>query len=143
MSAHAEFLAHWFNDVWSNQSKAAIDEFLSSSADTQGLGADPQMSHTEFKQFHTSMCELIKDIDITMDHVVENDPWVSALVRLSARSIRSGEPVVMTGQVMVRIENNQIQAAFNHWDFAALWEQLGLLPQNSFATCLSGKKPIH
>lgn len=143
MSAHAEFLAQWFHEVWSNQNQDAIDEFLASSAETQGLGANVPLSHSEFKLFHTSMCELISNIDITLDNVVDSDPWISALVSLRATSVKTGSPVVMTGQVQVRIENGQIQEAHHHWDFIGLWEQLGLLPTDSFATCLSERRPTH
>ena len=99
-------------------------------------------SRDEFKQFHGAMCALLSDIDISIDRVIEDGVWSSALCTLKARSKKTGDNVTVTGNLWARIEDGKILEGYNHFDFLGLWGQLGYLPADSFEQGLQGRKIV-
>ena len=136
-----EILETWFRRVWKERDQAAIDEMFPSLSEAAGLGKQVLIGPEDFKQFHISLCNLISDIEITIDKSMENGAWISALCTLQGNSM-SGETVSITGNVTGRIENGKIMEAYNHWDFMGLWGQLGLLPNDSFERGLAGENVV-
>ncbi len=75
---------------------------------------------------------------VKIDEHHEGDNRLWALVTVRANCARTMAPVRFSGQVMMRVEGGKITEAFNHFDFLTFFEQLDLLPANTFALCLSG-----
>ena len=44
--------------------------------------------------------------------------------------------------VMAKITNGKLRGGYEHWDFMGMWDQLGLLPGDSFGKCLNGEKLV-
>ena len=137
MSYGHDFLSTWFYRVWKELDISAIDEMFAG-GEVRGLGSQTLLTPDDFKQFHGAMCALLTDIEIVIDKSVEQDNWTSALCTVNAKSKTNGKAISITGNVWVRIENNQIQEAYNHFDFVGLWAQLDLLPEDSFEKGLQG-----
>jgi len=139
MSHGHDFLSTWFYRVWKEQNSQAIDEMFAG-GEVRGLGQQTMVTVDDFKQFHAAMCHLLSDIEIKIDKSVEQNNWLSALCTVTAKSKASGKNISITGNVWVRIENNQIQEGYNHFDFIGLYAQLGLLPEDTFEQGLQGFK---
>lgn len=137
-----ELLETWLERVWSNEDQSAIDELFHPEGDVAGLGQPDLVGPEEFKKFQSSLCKLLANIEISIIKYIESDTWSSALCTLNAVSRRNGDPIYISGTIFVRIENGQIQEAYNNFDFMSMWEQLGLLPPDSFGQGLNGKKLI-
>ena len=137
-----EFLENWLHRVWSEEDTTAIDELFLADGKAKGLGSQPLVGPADFKLFYAALCALLRDINISVDLCVQEGPWVSAVCRFCAQSQTSSEKVDITGSIMVRIEGGMIREGYNHWDFMAMWEQLGLLPNESFETGLMGNKIV-
>jgi hypothetical protein len=132
----------WFQRVWAEEDKTAIDELFIPDGHARGLGQNVLIGPEGFKQFHSALCGLLSDIVITIDKSVESGDWISAVCTLKAKDQKTKAPVVMTGSVMVKIVDGKLTEAYNHWDFMGLYSQLGLLPGETFEKGLSGKKIV-
>ena len=140
MSERKKVLEGFLQRVWTEQDAAAIDELFVPSGRARGLGAHTLVGPEDFKVFHQSFSALIKDIDNTIDHFIEQGNWISALITVKGNSKERNQPVSFTGSVYCEINNGQIQQAYNHLDFMGLYAQLGLLPSDCFEQGLSGCK---
>ncbi len=142
MTTSQHLLETWFHRVWTEQDPKAIDELLTPDGAVRGLGANEFVGPNDFKQFHEVFLRLVGDCEITIDKSVESDGWLAALCTLRAKGRERGTPVTMTGSVMVRIADGKIMEGYNHWDFLGLFSQLGLLPDATFETALSGNQVV-
>ena len=98
------------------------------------------MTLEEFKGFHKLICDQLKNIDIKIDMSVEQGDWLAALCSCYAKNSLTGEDVTISGNVMAKITDGKLRGGYEHWDFMGLWDQLGLLPGESFQKCLQGQK---
>lgn len=130
----------WFQKVWKEQNPVTIDEMLMPDTTARGLGDQTRIGPGDFKGFYEALLELVSDVDIRIDHSMESGDWISALCTVRAMCRRTGKPAGMTGHVQMKIVDGHIVDAYNHFDFMGFYEQLGLLPEGSFARCLGGEK---
>lgn len=153
MPSHLEIWETWCRRVWREQDEAAIDEMFIPEGMARGLGphlklADHRFQEHErigpggFKVFHRCILAMMHDVDIQVTHSMENGDWISALCVFHAKKTGTDEQVKMTGTVFLKIVDEKIVEAYNHWDFFSLFEQLKLVPGASFEKCLAGQKII-
>lgn len=138
MSNHREVLETWYRKVWTEEDSGAIDTMLVSDTKARGLGAQIHVGPSDFKIFHENLLKLVSDIDMQIDKSMEDGDWISALCTFRAKCRRSGKPVTSTGTVFIKIVDGKLVDAYNHFDFMALYEALGLLPEDAFEKCLLG-----
>lgn len=142
MSTCRKVMETWFHRVWTEEDSAAIEELFVPDGEARGLGANVLIGPEGFKQFHTALRGLLSDFAITIDKSIESGEWLAVVCSLQAKSKQTGDPVVMTGSVVVRIVDGKLTEAYNHWDFLGLFGQLGLLPGSTFERALNGQKVI-
>ena len=140
MSEKVEVLENWFKRVWGGGDAGAIDELFVPDPEIREIGMQKPIELEEFKELHKLICKQLKDIDIRINMTVEEGDWLSALCTCYAKSTRTDESVTVTGTVTVKIKDGKLRGGFQHWDFMHLWDQLGLLPGESFRKCLNGEK---
>lgn len=136
-----EVVEAWFERVWSQEDSQAIHEMFAGSATAKGLGARPIAGPKEFEVFQKALLKLLQDLSITIDRAFERDDWICVFCTLTAKKRGTQKAISMPGCAAVRIQNDKIMEGYNHWEFMSLFEQLDLLPTDSFATCLQGKVP--
>jgi ketosteroid isomerase-like protein len=142
MSKSHEVMETWFRRVWTEEDCTAIDELFIPDGEARGLGANVLIGPDGFKQFHSALCGLLSNFAITIDKSVESGDWLAVVCTLRAKSRRSGDPIEMTGSVVIRIVDGKLTEAYNHWDFLGMFSQLGLLPTETFEKALGGEKII-
>jgi hypothetical protein len=130
----------WYERVWHQEDKAAIHEMMAPETQALGLGKEAHTGPAEFEQFHTAFLGILSNVEITIDHYVEDEDWLAQRITLSANCRKTGKDVSMNGQIMLKIVDGKLLEGHNHFDFMGLYEQLGLLPDNSFGTCLTGER---
>jgi hypothetical protein len=128
----------WYERVWHQEDKAAIHEMMVPKAQAMGLGKKPHMGAEEFEQFHAAFLGILSNVKITINHYIEDGDWLAQRITLSANCRKTGKDVSMDGQIMLKIVDGKLVEGHNHFDFMGLYEQLGLLPADSFGTCLTG-----
>ena len=140
MSEKKEMLEIWYRRVWEEEDAGAIDELFVPDPEIQSIGMQRPIELENFKGFHKLICDQLKEIDIKIDMAIEQGDWLAALCTCYAKNSRTGEDVTVTGNVMAKITDGKLRGGYEHWDFMGLWDQLGLLPGESFNKCLHGEK---
>jgi SnoaL-like polyketide cyclase len=140
MSDKTQILGNWYRRVWEEEDAGAIDKLFVPDSDIRQIGMSKPIDLEEFKGFHKLFCDQLQNIDIHIDMAIEQGDWLAALCSCYAKNSRTGENVTITGNVMVKITDGKLRGCYEHWDFMGLWDQLGLLPDESFQKCLQGQK---
>lgn len=140
--SHKEVLQNWFDEVWTSNNTDMIYKMFPADGKAQGLGAHALEGPEMFHEFHKALSGLLTDITISIDKSFEKDEWFSALCTLEATQKGTDNKVSCTGHCFCRIANEQIKDCADHWEFMYLFEQMGLLPKDSFATALAGEPVI-
>jgi ketosteroid isomerase-like protein len=133
-----ETLKTWYDRVWLQGDLDAIDELFNPDTEASGM-MDFAVGPEDFKALVPAFLAHVALEDICYDKVVEMGDWVWASMSAHATARVTETPVHVTGQIMVRVQDGHIVEAYNQFDFLALFEQLGYLPPDSLALCLSGE----
>ena len=134
-----EFMETWFRRVWAEEDMDAITELLVPDGKVHGLQKVPSVGPDEFRGFAELVLKLIRDVDITVERLIEDGDWASILMHIEATSHATGKKIAFSGQAMVRIVDNRIVEGYNLIDFISMFEQLGQMPADTLPSCLCGK----
>lgn len=138
MTDKVELLESWFQRVWIDADLDAIDEFFSDDAEAKGLLPEMRLGPQDYRDFVPLVLALVEDLNVELVNSTENDEWIQSLYKVTARSTVSSAPIVVLGQVSVRVKDGKFTEAYNCFDFMGMFEQLGQLPEQSLAICLTG-----
>ncbi|MDE9449267.1 ester cyclase [Aliiroseovarius sp. Z3] len=136
--SHLELLKQWYDRVWVQQDLDAIGRFFTPDIEAQGV-MDFGVGPDDFRVLAEALLAQVEISAIRFDREVELGDWVWATLTVQAVTLADRRPVQTTGQIMVRISNGQVVEAYNQIDFLTFFEQLGYLPPDSLALCLSGE----
>ncbi len=137
MSKH-DLLQEFYDTVWSGGDSHAIRKFFAPGAEASGLVGEMSLDAEDMIAFVDSLSMHVVNIEFELLHVLEDGDWVSSMARATGTSRRSGKPLQMTGQTLVRLEGGLIAEAHNHFDMMGLFVQLGLLPDDVGERLLAG-----
>lgn len=140
MSATPEAVARdWFARVWNAGSEDAIRELLAPGAQMHGLPtpdgkplAGPDAFVPFWKKFHSAF----PDIRITVARSVSEGEMVAVHCHVTGRHQghelgiqATNKPIDFWGMGMARVRDGKIVEAWNCYDFLAMYQQVGLLPE--------------
>ena len=140
MGQHIDFVQAFFDRVWNRGDATGIEDAMPAEVVVTGLGEQSPMDRAQFGLFHTALNALIEGVTVTVDHGLEDGEWMYGMCTVRGKGRACGTPIAFTGTVAGRIVDGQIVEGYNHFDFLGLYQQLGLLPAQTFETCLSGQK---
>ncbi|MEO0571217.1 MAG: nuclear transport factor 2 family protein [Bacteroidota bacterium] len=138
-----EFLEKWFEEVWAKENASYIKKVFvpEKGGSATGIGKESGTSPEEYVHFHSVMLGLLKDVEIKVDSRIESGNEIAAQCTMTAKDRATGKKTIsIKGAVFGKIVDGKIKHADNHFDFLHLFEGLGLLPEETFAKCLSGQK---
>ena len=131
----SEILRIWFERVWNQGDETTIDQLYAPTAVGNGLPAASMPGPEGFKPFFRAFRAAFPDIHVEVTHAVsEGDLGVvhcrvtgtntSPLMGMAA----SNRSVDITGMTMARVVDGLIVEGWNHFDFGAMYRQLGVEP---------------
>jgi len=116
----------WFQEVWNNGRREAIDEFLADNVIVYGLGPDRYIQGAEaFKKFYDEFRKQVNDVLVEVADVVSQDDMETGLCHVTAVHTASKKKVDFSGLCMVRIQDGKIVESWNHYDFLRMYQQAG------------------
>lgn len=135
-----EMLEAFIQRVWiEGDAEAAVGLFDAQGA-VKGVVSDMTVGATDFTTVVEAFLGLVEEPRFRIERAVEQGDWLSALVTVEARAPSDQRPIVVTGQIMLRYADGQVAEAYNHFDYVALFQQLGMLPDDALMMLLSGAK---
>jgi len=133
----AAFIHRWFDEVWNNQSEAAVDELFAEDGVGHGLGGEPIRGPAEFKTFHRAFISAYPDLKVLVEDTVVEGDKIAARCRVTGVHQGHGiglaptnQPVEFTGMVIVRVKDGKIVEAWNEFNFMEMYKQVGALTLN-------------
>jgi predicted SnoaL-like aldol condensation-catalyzing enzyme len=135
-------LENWYKRVWEEEDALAIEELFDEDPEIGEIGMQKPIRKEEFKEFHELICAQLREIDIKIDMSIEQGDWISAVCSCYAKNAGTGDVVTVTGTVMAKFTDGKLRGGYEHWDFMHMWDQLGLLPGETFGRCLHGQKIV-
>ncbi len=139
-SKNRQILDTWCERVWGERDESAIHELFASDGSAGGLGREKLGGPDDFVPFHQAMCGLVTDTCLRIDHVIEQGDEMFALATFTGKCAETGTRVEMEGSMSFEFADGQILHCANHYEFMTLFEQLGLLPQDSFGMFMAKQK---
>ena len=138
MTARRNVMETWFQRVWAEEDATAVSDLYEADGPIRGLGKQDMLEAGDFVSFQKALLGLVSDVRVDIDKSIERGNWLALLCSLTAKSRSTGATVSMTGTAFVKVVDGTVREAYNHWDFIALYEQLGLLPADTFGRALAG-----
>jgi len=134
--APAELVHEWFERVWNQADESAIDDLLSPTGILHGLPGGEIKGPAGFKPFARSFRSAFPDINIAIRRCVTQGDFCAAHCEVTGTHTGDGLGVKPTqrrvsieGMAIVRAADDQIQEAWNSFDFLSLYQQLELVPR--------------
>ncbi|WP_264213374.1 nuclear transport factor 2 family protein [Leisingera thetidis] len=133
-------LHYWFEEVWCKGNLAAVAEVMT--ADTLITGAVSALAEPEcdYGEVVAALRNLLGPITVTFTHAMETRDWVSVRLLASTSDPRNGTPFEISGQVMARVAEGRISELHSNMDYFRMFEQLGQLPPEALAICMTGER---
>lgn len=130
----------WFSRVWVGGELGTIAEYFTEDSSASGVMRGLDMRPEDFAELIPALMRMIDAPQMEVLRHIETEAWLWVLVRLRATSARTGAAVEFTAQISMRFEGERIAEAYNHVDLLGFLEQLGALPEETLALCLSGER---
>ncbi|WP_417676235.1 ester cyclase [Pseudodonghicola sp.] len=135
-----EVLQRWCEEVWRKGNLEAIDDLFTPDAITSGVVPQMQIGPKDFRELVSVLRNHVGEIEVNILKTVEQDDWLAAMMRFRTSRADNGAPIEVAGQVMLRFSGDKMVEAYNHFDYLAFFEQLGLVPPDSLTIFLTGHK---
>ena len=134
-----EILHEWFQRVWIAGEIEAIPEFFCVGSQASGVMTGLQMGPEDFAALIPAMRARVRDLSVEVVHFLEQGDWLWTLQIVRGLSAEDGRALEFSGQLALRFEGDKFAEAFNHYDMIAVFEQLGQMPPETLALCLTGE----
>ena len=140
METLAEKGERYFREVWDEANTDAIYDWMLSDVEAEGVAPNRVVGPDAFAEFHRAMCALVTDIKVTINQTVEAPPWLSVYATFTGACAKTGAPVAISFQSMLRFEGERLAFGYNNVDFQLLFEQLGQIPEGSLERLFAGER---
>lgn len=140
VSDNRQTIDAWCRRVWGERDERAIFELFAAQGTAGGMGRAKLAGPDEFLLFHRALCGLLTDTSLRIDHALESGDEMCALATFSGRCAATGSAVEIEGSMTITFAGGKLLHCANHFEFMTLFEQLGLLPQDSFGLLMQGQK---
>ena len=116
----------WFEEVWNQGREDSIDKLMHKDSVAHGIvPPDQPKGPAGFKAFYKDFREKFSDIHIEISDVISEDDMECSRASVSATETATGKKVKFGGLCLLRIQDNQVIEAWNHYDFLEMYQQLG------------------
>jgi steroid delta-isomerase-like uncharacterized protein len=131
--ANKLLLQRWFEQVWNQQSEAAIDEMFSPEGKSHGFPEPDSVlvGPEAFKAIQRNFCGAFPDLHIDVEQIVAEGDHVAVRWKVNMTHTGdhlgfpgSGKKGTLSGSTFVIVKGNKIIEGWNHMDLQALMQKL-------------------
>ncbi|MBY6138125.1 nuclear transport factor 2 family protein [Leisingera daeponensis] len=133
-------LHFWFEEVWCKGNLDAVAEVMTSKTLISGAVSALAEPECDYGEVVAALRNLLGPIKVTFSHAMETRDWVSVRLLVDTSDPKDGNSFQMTGQLMARVEDGKIAEMHSNMDYFKMFEQLGQLPHEAMAICMTGER---
>jgi len=126
-----EFAARWFEEVWNQSRREAIDELLPEDCVLHD-GSSEYRGPDEFKRFYDAIRAQLSDVRVTPIEAFSEGDMVCMRWSSTATHTATGKPLQVTGISILRFKDGRFVEAWQNWDQYSLHQQLQEASPKSF-----------
>ena len=114
----------WFQEVWNNGNRDAIDELLDAKGIVHGIDDIKTPGPDGFKVFYDNFRQQFPKVHVEVEDTVSEGGYETS--RCTVRATNANDQTVeFTGMTFMQVKNNKIVEAWNNFDFLSMYQQLG------------------
>jgi predicted SnoaL-like aldol condensation-catalyzing enzyme len=121
--ARKQFAARWFEEVWNQSRREAIDEMFPEDGVLHDGSADYR-GPEEFKRFYDALRAQLSDVRVIPLEAISEGDMVCMRWSSTAKHSSTGKPLKVTGISILRFENGRLVEAWQNWDQQGMLQQL-------------------
>ncbi len=121
---HSTLTYRWFQEVWNNANRNAIDELLAADGVVHGIEGINVPGPEGFKVFYDSFRNQFPTVNVEVEDTVSQDDLETSRCTVTATDANN-QTVTFTGMTFLRVNDNKIVEAWNNFDFLSMYQQLG------------------
>jgi predicted ester cyclase len=126
-----EFAARWFEEVWNQSRRDAIDEMFPQDCVLHD-GSSEYHGPDEFKRFYDALRAQFSDVRVTPLEAFSEGDMVCMRWSSTATHTATGKPLQVTGISILRFKDGRFVEAWQNWDQYSLHQQLQEAAPKSF-----------
>ena len=114
----------WFQEVWNNSRRAAIDELLDDNAVVHGIEGINNPGPEGFKVFYDSFKQQFPQVHVEVEDTVCEGGYETSRCIVRATNANN-QTATFSGMTFIKVRDNKIVEAWNNFDFLSMYQQLG------------------
>ena len=136
MTAKADILTRWFEEVWNQGLEATIFELCDPEVVLHGGGPEPMRGVEAVRNFWKSIRSKYPGVRVEVEQVIEGPHGVACRSSSKMPHPQTGEMITLRGSTFATIEDGRFTEVHDVWDFSTLLEAMGSVPQDSLVALL-------
>ncbi|WP_192966774.1 ester cyclase [Phycobacter azelaicus] len=141
-SSNFDVVKQWFNTLWEKADIAAIQDLAQTDISIEGQITALGGSRQDYADMVMTLNRLLDNISFEYEHVMECGELVAAKLLVRAQSAVTKSDIRFSGHFIARVEDGKLTELSSTIDYMKMFEQLGQLPEESLAICLTGERLV-
>ncbi|OBY27740.1 hypothetical protein A9D60_14400 [Leisingera sp. JC1] len=133
-------LHFWFEEVWCKGNLDAVPQVMTQNTLISGAVSALAEPECDYREVVAALRNLLGPMKVTFTHAMETRDWVSVRLLVDTSDPKDGNDFQITGQVMARVADGKIAELHSNMDYFKMFEQLGQLPPEAMAICMTGER---
>ncbi|OCX62283.1 hypothetical protein BFP70_13980 [Thioclava sp. SK-1] len=139
MRQKIDIYSDYLDQVWRQGDITAIDRFWVQEAVSVGLIADFEMTRADISELVPAVHAHLDAIHYDILYHSQVDDVLHVVVQVNGMGHENRTKVSFTGQSTLVFTGDKFSRSYDHYDLISFFAQLGLLPPDTVALCLSGE----
>jgi len=114
----------WFQEVWNNGRREAIDEMLDVNGVVHGIEGIDAPGPAGFKIFYDSFKQQFPKVNVEVEDTTTEGDLETSRCTVTATDANN-QTVKFTGMTFIQVKNGKMVEAWNNFDFLSMYQQLG------------------
>ncbi len=141
-SRNLEIVKQWFDTLWGQADIAAINSLPHSDITIEGQITALGGSRNDYGEMVMALTRLLHNITFDYESPIMSGDLVAAKLLVSAKSAETQQDVHFSGHFIVEVKDGNVTKVSASMDYMKMFEQLGQLPEDALAICLTGESLI-
>ncbi|ATG35426.1 MULTISPECIES: nuclear transport factor 2 family protein [Phaeobacter] len=137
---NSERLFQWFHDVWVDQNLDLVEPMFHPELEVNGPLHGTVAIAEDYREVVATLSNIIHDLNLTLTHALDDGDLAAIRIWVRGYGRNAEEPLDYFGQLIVRMQDDQIREFLSNFDYMTMFEQLGQLPQDCLPVCMTGER---
>jgi predicted SnoaL-like aldol condensation-catalyzing enzyme len=127
-----KLVERWFEEVWNNRRREAIDELLAPGCVIHDAGQDI-VGPDAFKHFFDSIQNTLSEVRVNPQFLICEGEYVAVRWVSTGKHKDTEKNVAITGMSLMRFSDGRAVEAWQNWDLHGMMQQIQAVPERAMA----------